>query len=231
MPEITLLAERRVERGTRPSGRLRRAGKVPAVVYGLATETIAVAVPARELDHILHGESGANTLITLRLDGDQALTLARQIQRHPTKGSLLHVDFVRVRRDVAVSAEVPVHLIGEAVGARDGGLVEQLLFTLEVEAKPEDIPPVVDVDVSELAIGDQLRLGDISLPRGVVAQHDAEELVVQVVMPRVVEEPEVEEEAAEGEEVPEGEAPPEGEAAAPAEGAEGRETSGESGEG
>jgi large subunit ribosomal protein L25 len=217
--ENTLIAEERTVIGSRPAGRLRRAGKVPAVVYGLETDTVQVAVPARELNHILAGESGVNTLITLRMNGEEHLTLARQIQRHPTRGDLIHVDFIRVRRDVAVAAEVPVNLVGEAEGVRDGGILEQLVFTLSVEAKPEDIPPGVEVDVSALAIGDQLRIADLRLPAGVAVQQEADELVAQVVMPRVAEEPEAE--AAEGEEI-EGEAP-EGEAAeAPsAEGGEG----------
>jgi large subunit ribosomal protein L25 len=216
----TLIAEERTVVGSRPAGRLRRAGKVPAVMYGLETDTIKVAVPARELNHILAGESGANTLITLRMDGDESLTLARQIQRHPTRGDLIHVDFIRVRRDVAVAAEVPVNLEGEPEGVRDGGVLEQLVFTLSVEAKPEDIPPAVEVDVSGLGIGDQLRIADLRLPAGVAVQQEADELVVQIVMPRVAEEPETAEaeegEAVEGA-VPEGE---EGEAAA-AEGGEG----------
>jgi large subunit ribosomal protein L25 len=216
----TLIAEERTVVGSRPAGRLRRAGKVPAVMYGLETDTIKVAVPARELNHILAGESGANTLITLRMDGDENLTLARQIQRHPTRGDLIHVDFIRVRRDVAVAAEVPVNLEGEPEGVRDGGVLEQLVFTLSVEAKPEDIPPAVEVDVSGLGIGDQLRIADLRLPAGVAVQQEADELVVQIVMPRVAEEPETAE-AEEGEAV-EGEAPEgeEGEAAA-AEGGEG----------
>ena len=84
------------------------------------------------------------------------LTLARQIQRHPTRGELVHVDFVRIRRDVAVSADVPLHLIGEPTGVRDGGLLEQLMFQLTVEAKPGNIPVSIEIDVPELDIGDQL---------------------------------------------------------------------------
>lgn len=222
----TLIAEPRSAVGSRPAGRLRREGKVPAVMYGLETETSNLAVNHRKLAHILAGESGANTLITLRLDGEEHLTLARQIQRHPTRGDVLHVDFIRVRRDVAVAAEVPVHLEGEPEGVRDGGILEQLVFTLSVEAKPEDIPPGIEVDVSALNIGDQLRIDDLRLPPGVAVQQEADELVVQVIVPRVAEEPEAEE-AEEGEEV-EGEVPEgeEGEAAPAAEAGEGAEGGG-----
>jgi large subunit ribosomal protein L25 len=208
----TLVAEKRTDFGSRPAGRLRRSGKVPAVVYGLASDTLSVTVPARELGHILHSETGVNTLITLQVDGEDLLTLARQIQRDPMRGDLLHVDFIRIRRDVAVAAEVPVHLVGEATGVRDGGLLEQLVFSLQIEAKPEAIPPGIEVDVSALEIGDQLRIADLALPGDITVQHEPDELVVQVVMPRVVEEEPAAEEGEEGE-VPEGEVP-EGEAAA-----------------
>ena len=192
MADVELTAETRAERGSRPAGRLRRTGKVPAVVYGLDTEAISVTVPARELSHLLAGEGGANTLIRLQVDGDEQLTLARQIQRHPTRGDLVHVDFVRIRRDVAVQAEVPLHLVGEAPGSRDGGLVEQLIFSLSIEAKPADIPNVVEVDISALEIGDQIRIAEVTVDEGVSFQHEADELVVQVVAPRLAE---VEEEA------------------------------------
>jgi large subunit ribosomal protein L25 len=234
MPDdLTLTTEPRTEKGSRPAGRLRRRGKVPAVVYGLDTETLNVSVPARELAHILSSEAGANALITLKLDGDEALTLARQIQRHPTRGDLVHVDFVRIRRDVAVQAEIPVHLEGEPAGVRDGGILEQLLFTLSIEAKPEDIPTAIEVDVTALEINDQIRLAELAVPPGVSVQHEEDELVVQVIPPRVEEEPEVEEvegEEVEGE-VPEGEAPPEVEGAPAAEGGEAPEGGGSESEG
>lgn len=187
MADVLLTAETRPERGSRPAGRLRRTGKVPAVVYGLDAEAISVTVAARELSHLLAGEGGANTLIRLQVDGDEQLTLARQIQRHPTRGDLVHVDFVRIRRDVAVQAEVPLHLVGEAPGSRDGGLVEQLIFSLTIEAKPADIPNVVEVDISALEIGDQIRIAEVTVDEGVSFQHEPEELVVQVVAPRLAE--------------------------------------------
>jgi len=223
--EVALTADPRTERGSRPAGRLRRAGKVPAVVYGLGGDTVPVTVPSRELGHILG--HGANTLITLRVDGDDQLTLARQVQRHPTRGDYVHVDFIRVRTDVAVSAEVALHLIGEPEGVRNGGLLEQLVFGLPIEAMPQNIPGSIEIDVAHLDIGSQIRLDEITLPTGVTATIEPDALIAQVVAPRVevVEEPEV----AEGEEGAEGEAPA-GEAAegAPAaEAASGDEGSGE----
>ena len=158
---------------------------------------------------------GANTLITLKLDGDDQLALARQVQRHPTRGDLVHVDFVRVRADVTIPAEVALHLVGEAVGVRDGGMLEQVVFSLTVEAKPQDIPGEIEHDVTALAIGDQLRVCDLPLPPGVISTLDPETLVVQVSAPRV---------AVEGEGAVEGEEGAEG--APAAEASEGGESEG-----
>ena len=193
------------------------------MVYGLGNETLSVSVPSRELAHILAGEAGANTLIDLKVDGETMLTLARQIQRHPTRGDLVHVDFIRIRRDVAVSADVPLHLLGEPAGVRDGGLLEQLVFTITVEAMPGNIPVALELEVSELNIGDQRHASDVVLPPDVITHLDPETVVAQVAAPRVVIEEEVEGEAAEGEE---GEAASTADAAAEAPSAEASEGDG-----
>lgn len=199
MADVILQAESRTKLGSRNAGRIRREGLLPAVVYGLDNEVVSVTVSARELDHALHSESGANTLITLKLDGQEdALALARQIQRHPTRNELVHVDFVRVRRDVAVAAEIPLTIEGEPPGVKEGGILEQLFFTITVEALPGNIPTSISVDVSHLALGDQLRVADLPIPEGVAVQHEPDELVAQISIPRGLEEEEAE--AAEGEE-------------------------------
>jgi large subunit ribosomal protein L25 len=219
MAEVTLVAEVGRKTGKSAARKARREGKVPAIVYGLGGEPMAVAVPDRELSHILHAPGGANTLINLEIDGKRELVLARQVQRHPVRHTLVHVDLIRVRRDTAVSAEIPLQLMGEAPGVRDGGLLEQVLFTLSIEAKPTDLPRSIEVDVSGLAIGDHLSVADLNLPRGVVTTQDPEEQVVHVAQPRgltlpeEIEAAEAEEAAAEAEaEAAEG-GPAEGEAA------------------
>ncbi len=222
MAEEVLTAEPRAERGSRPAGRLRRAGRVPAVIYGLGGDTVPVTVPSREVTHIL--SHGANTLIRLRLAGDDQLTLARQVQRHPTRGDLVHLDFIRVRTDVAVSAEVALHLIGEPEGVRNGGLLEQLVFGLPIEAMPQDIPGSIEVEVAHLDIGDQFRLDEITLPAGVTATIEPDALIAQVVAPRVAEVAEVAEGEGEEGEAAEGEA---GEGAPAAEAPSGDEGGGE----
>jgi large subunit ribosomal protein L25 len=213
MEEATLVAEVRRGTGKSVARKIRREGKVPAIVYGLGADAQAVAVPGRELQHILHGPGGVNTLINLDVTGTSELVLARQIQRHPVRHNLLHVDLIRVSRDVAIAAEVPIHLMGEPEGVRDGGLLEQLIFTLSVEAKPADIPQRIEIDVSALTIGDHLSVADLDLPAGVISLQDAEEQVAHVSQPRGLALPEEEEaaaaaEAAEAEEGAEpGEAP------------------------
>jgi large subunit ribosomal protein L25 len=209
MADATLTAERRNAAGKRPAGRLRREGLLPAVVYGLDQESVPVTVSARDLTHILAGPSGVNTLITLHIDGKQQLALARQIQRNPVKGTLVHVDFVRIRADVAIQADVPVRLIGDAEGVSRGGVLEQMVHAVTVEAKPGDVPTELEIDISALEIGDSVRVSDLRAPAGVTIRNEPEELVAHISAPRVAEA----EEAAEGAE--EGEAAA---AAAPSEG-------------
>jgi large subunit ribosomal protein L25 len=180
MSDITLASEPRTELGSGPSGRLRKAGKVPAVVYGLGTDPVAISVPALELAHVLSSESGANTLISLDVDGESVLTLARQIHRHPTRGEFVHVDFVRIRRDVAVSAEIPVNLTGEPKGVKDGGLLEQLLFSVTIEAMPGNIPVAIEHDITKLEIGDQVLIAGLALPDGVTSPMDEAQVVAQI---------------------------------------------------
>jgi large subunit ribosomal protein L25 len=198
MQEVTLVAD--VERpiGKSAARKIRREGKVPAIIYGQGGEPEPVAVGSRDLQHILGGAGGANTLINLELGGRQELVLARQVVRHPVRHTLVHLDFIRVRRDQAVSAQVPIHLIGEAAGTRDGGLLEQATFTLSIEAKPGDLPASIEVDVSALGMGDQLTVADLTLPRGVETTQDPGDLVAHVSAPKGLDLPE-EGEAAEGE--------------------------------
>src|SRR5258706_11269234 len=208
MADATLIAERRPERGTRPAGRIRREGLVPAVVYGLGADNVSVSVSSRELVHILSGGSGMNTLITLQIDGTDELAIARQIQRHPVKGTVMHVDFVRVRADQTIQAEIPVHLVGEAEGAVRGGVLEQLVHTLTVEAKPSDFPPSIEHDVTAIEIGGQGYVRDLTVPAGVTVLQNEDDLVAQISAPRAAEVEEgAEAEAAEGG-VAEGAAPP-----------------------
>ncbi len=165
MPEVTLTAEAGREIGSRPTRRLRSQGKIPAVVYGHGSDPIPVAVVAREFQIAMSGEAGLNSLLSLKVDKQNFLTLARNIQHHPFRNVVTHVDFQIVRRDEVISAEIPINLIGEPVEVQHGdGVVDQQLFTLAIKAKPADIPPSVDIDISDLTIGASLHVSDITIP-------------------------------------------------------------------
>jgi large subunit ribosomal protein L25 len=225
MAEITLPAATGRSTGTRPSRRLRGEGRVPGTVYGLGTEAVSVSVDWRELRGALTTDAGINALINLEIDGHASeLTIVKDLQRHPIKRNVLHVDFLRVSRDVAIEVDVPIVLQGEAEEVtRNDGVVEHLLFQLAIRAKPGSIPNELTVDISGLAINEAIRVGDLTLPAGVETDADPEEPIVIGQPPRV--EAPVAEEGEEGE-VAEGEAA--GEAPA-AEG--GGESAGDSGEG
>jgi len=186
MPDITLEAEVGRPVGSRPSRRLRHEGKIPGVVYGHGSEPVPVAVVARDLRIALSGDAGANTLLALRAGDQTFLTLARELQRHPVRGTVTHVDFQIVRRDEVIAAEVPVNLIGEALEVHHGdGLVDQQLFTLPVHAKPSDIPTSIELDVTDLVIGGALRVSDLRLPEGVTTDLEDDVAVVIGQPPRV----------------------------------------------
>lgn len=209
MPEIALPVELGRTTGSRPAGRLRAEGKIPAIVYGHGSDPVAVAVEGRALRSALTTEAGLNALMTVQLDGTEHLVMARDVQRDPVKHRVIHVDFQIVRRDEVMTVEVPINLVGEAVELhREDGVVAQELFTLTVQATPGSIPNSVEVDISELKVGDAIRVGDIKLPSGASTDMDPEAAIVVGQPPQVVEAPEAAE-GEEGEEVAEGEAPAE----------------------
>ena len=179
MEEVTLVADVGRVTGSSEARRLRAGGKVPGVLYGHGIEPLSLTVSSRELRAALTSESGLNALISLDVGGTRHLAMARQLQRHPVRRSIDHVDFVVVRRDEIVSAEVPVHLVGEAQAVeRADGVLDHQLFSLMVHAKPGDIPNVIEVDISSLGIGEVIRVGDIKLPAGVTTDVDPEEPIV-----------------------------------------------------
>jgi large subunit ribosomal protein L25 len=197
MAEVVLAAEVGRPLGSRAVRRLRLEGKIPGVIYGHGTDPLPVAVVARELRVALNSEAGANQLLSLDTGSGTYLTIARDMQRHPVAQTVTHVDFIIVRRDEVISADVPIVLVGEALEVHHGdGLVEQQMFTLSINALPSDIPTSIEVDISELTIGGQVRLSDLSLPASVTTDVDPETAVVIGQPPRVA----VDEEVAEGEE-------------------------------
>src|SRR5918996_281874 len=226
MAEVKLNAEPREGVGKGAARKARAAGRVPAVLYGPEMEPHRLSVDARELWHALHTDAGINVLINLSLDGETYLTMPREVQRDIVRGTLLHVDLLRIRKDVAIQVDVPIHLVGESVGVKEGGVVEHHLWELRIECLPTQVPESLEADISRLAINDALHVSDLRIPQHLTVLTPAEETIVSVVPPPILEVPEEEvpeEELPEGE-VPEGEVPPEGEA--PAEGAPAAEAPG-----
>jgi large subunit ribosomal protein L25 len=196
MAEITLVAEPGRTTGSAASRRLRSLGRIPAVVYGHGVDGISVSVDGRELRHALSGESGLNQLLSLKVGSNTHLALARVIQRHPVRHTLLHVDFQIVRRDEVISAEVPINFVGEAKAVeQERGVVEQPLTFLTVHATPARIPSHIEVDISGLTVGESIRVGDLTLPQGVTTDVPPDEPVVVASVSRAAIEAEAEEAA------------------------------------
>jgi large subunit ribosomal protein L25 len=179
MAEITLVAQPGRTTGSPESRRLRSAGRIPAVVYGHGIDAESVSIDGRELRLALSGEAGVNQLLNLDLGGTKHLALARVLQRHPVRNTVVHVDFQVVSRNEVISADVPLVLVGEAKAVEnERGVVEHLLQSLTINATPGTIPNSVEIDISALVIGDTIRVSDLPLPPGVTTDVDPEEAVV-----------------------------------------------------
>jgi large subunit ribosomal protein L25 len=207
MSEVTLTAEHGRTTGSGASGRLRGEGRIPGVVYGHGIDPISVSVARGDLRAALHTDAGLNALINLQVDGGSHLTIVKDLQRHPVRNEVTHVDFLVINRDEVLTVDVPIVLEGEATEVTSNdGTVDQQLFSLSVQAKPGSIPNELTVDISGLTIGDAIRVGDLRLPSGVETTVDAEEPIVTAQITRAtIEAEELEAEAAEGEEGAEGE--------------------------
>lgn len=220
MAEITLHATSRAPEGTRSVRRLRATGKVPGVVYGLGGDPINLTVDWRELRAALVTDQGLNAVIHLDIEGTTTPTLVKDMQRHPVRRNVLHVDFLRVDLDKTVDVEVSISLEGEAeLVARENGVVDQILTSLLITAKPNDIPSGLTIDITSLEVGSSLHVRDIVLPAGVTTSIDPDDTVVSA--QHGISDAEFE--AAEAEVAGEGE---EGAEAAEGEGAEGGDEAG-----
>ncbi len=198
MADIVLTAATGRPIGTRPAKRLRAAGKVPGVLYGGGKGSLPVTVDWRELRGALTTEAGMNALITLEADGDRQLTIVKDLQRDHVHRSVTHVDFIRIDTETAIEVDVPIVLDGEPEKVyREDGMVDHTLFTLLVSAKPGSIPNELTVDVSEMEIGDTIRVSDLRLPAGVATDLDPEEPVASAMVTRATIEVAEEEEMAE----------------------------------
>lgn len=230
MEQETLAAQKRTTSGSRPARRMRRDGRVPAVVYGSDLETTSISVDSRELGTTLHTEAGLNALINVVVDGeDEVLAVAREIQRDPVRGDITHLDLIQVSLDIEIEAEVTIEYVGVPAGVREeGGFVEAIETSVVLTALPTNIPASIEVDITELGIGDTLKVADLAAIDGVTYTTDEDRPMVTVLLPSVEEEPEPE--LLEGELLEEGEEgeAPEGEEGEEAAAGAAEETPGES---
>jgi large subunit ribosomal protein L25 len=213
-----LAASRRYETGKGVARRLRAAGQVPAVLYGKDQEAISLTLNAREALSLFHSISVENTIVAVQIDDDKEAmeTLVREIQMHPYRPDIIHVDFYCIERGVALELDIPANYIGTPQGVReDGGILEVILHELRVKCLPSAIPDTIDIEISGLDIGDSIHASEITMEEGVELLTDPGQTICLVSAPRVEEEEEEVDELEEGVEgVEDAEAPEDGASAA-----------------
>lgn len=184
MANATLKASRRDQSGKGAARKLRGTGRIPAVLYGHGDRTESLSLDAHELELLLNHISSGSTLISLDIDGRRTDVLIRELQKHPFKPEVQHVDFLQVHGDETLTLSVPVRLTGTPTGVRDdGGVLDQVLYELEIECLPRHIPEALDIDISALKVGEQLRVHDVSMPN-VTILNDGDLPIASVLEPR-----------------------------------------------
>jgi large subunit ribosomal protein L25 len=182
-PDKSLLEAQPRDAGTKNDARrVRREGKIPAVVYGAGKQAMPVSVDPRQVSRILHSETGHNTVFDLALDGERTKAMIVDWQYEPIKGSLLHIDLKRIAMDQKLKVNVPIELVGEPAGVKtQGGILEQITREVEVECLPGDIPHAIDLDVSQLVFGTVLRISDLPKNDKVKYLSDPEQPVAHII--------------------------------------------------
>lgn len=197
----TLKAEPRSETGKGTNRKLRANGRIPAVIYGHGEETRPLTVDAHEVDRLFAHVHVENTIIELTIEGEKApvRALVREVQTHAYRANVLHIDFYQIHAGEAVTVEIPIRLLGSAVGVRAGGMMQHTLVELEIRCLPDQIPEVIEVDVTQLAIGDSVHVRDLTLPEAIESLVDPDRAVCSVIPPAVAVTPEEAEEEVEAE--------------------------------
>lgn len=191
MATANLSAAARADTGKGNARKLRQGQRIPAVIYGHHRDPQPLSVDGRELDRLLSHIVAGTTVIELDIDGTTKRTLIREIQRHPFRPQILHVDFQELVAGERVSVELPLVLVGTAVGVRqDGGILDQVMRELSVEVDPAHMPNHIDVDVSELGLNESIHVRDLKLPEGLDVIDDPDATICVVAPPRVAEEAE-----------------------------------------
>ena len=214
MTDTILKALRRDEAGKSVARKMRQAGQTPAVIYGGDEAPVHLALDTQEADYLFRRISVENTIVDLEVEGEKGSvqTLVREIQTHPWRATLLHVDFLRIQKGVAVDVEIPLNLVGTPEGVRlEGGSLEQIIHEIPIRCIPSKIPEVIEVDVSGMEVGDVLHVSDVSFEEDIEVTIAQERTICSVAAPKAEEEV-VEEETDEGEGAAEGDTAPDAEA-------------------
>lgn len=193
MAKIVVEAIERSDLGKNSNRRLRAQGMIPAVVYGQETDSLSLRVNPKDLDRILHSETGHNTIFKLSVGKTSKDVLIKDYQLDPIGGELLHADFQVVALDQTMTFAIPVRAVGKSVGVTEGGVLDLVLREIEVECLPTEVPENIDVEIDELDVGDSLRVKDLKIESSKVVILSNADLVVVTVVPPHVEEEVVEE--------------------------------------
>ncbi len=181
--ETALVAELRTDTGSAASRRLRADGRVPAVLYGHGMDPLAISVSTQDLLHLFHRAGGTNALVDLQVGGKGHLAIPREVQRDHIHSRFVHVDFLAVNRDERITVNVEVREIGASVGVKAGGVVEHHLREVQVECLPGNAPEILEVDITDLEIGDMLHVSDVPVPEGVAILTDATTPIISIITP------------------------------------------------
>lgn len=207
---VTLKATARTETGKGAARQLRRQGFIPGVIYGHGEETRPCQVDRKQVEKLLMAGSHESTVIDLKLEGGSTSSvLIREVQVHPYRSEVLHIDFLAVRKGEKVKLEVPVRLVGVALGVKEGGIMEHLRHDVEVRCIPSKIPEALELEISHLDVGDSVTVGDLRVPEDVEILTDAAATIASVVPPAVLKVEEAVEEVEEEGVAEEAEAEPE----------------------
>jgi large subunit ribosomal protein L25 len=193
MKDTKLIAKKRDLQGSSNSRRLRKAGSLPCVVYGEGKEASAIEIETHAFEQLLHHHATETLITEIDLEGaGEIQVLVKEVQRHPVSGDIIHVDLLKIVAGQTIQVDILLELIGEAAGVKEGGVIEQVMHSIAIECLPKDLIESIEVDVSDMGIGDSMCVSDLNLGNKFRTQVEEDAIVVSVAEPRAEEEPEEE---------------------------------------
>jgi large subunit ribosomal protein L25 len=191
--KTTLKAAPRARTGSGRLNQMRREGWLPSVIYGRGAANLNLKVDAKSFGELLARSSSENIIVNLEIDGEGTrLAFLQAIQHDPLSGKALHADFLAIDNQTEITAHIPAHLNGDAPGVKAGGVVEQYVHALEITCLPDDLPETIELDISNLQLGDSLHVGEVTYPKGVRPTHAADVVIVHIGRAGAGSEPEAE---------------------------------------